>query len=294
MTSILVVDDCSIDRRLVRGLLCCVSDWEIRTADDGAAALEAISDRVPDLVITDLQMPRVDGLQLVRALKRMRPQIPVVLIAGQDSEEIAVESLRAGAAYYTPKSALSRDLVPAVKQVLGVFDHVLAGEVREGSAAEANVTFELENDDALIGGLIEHLQGNLPVWAYDDRIQIAMALHEAISNAMHHGNLEVGSELRDHSENQYYEMIQMRRNAAPYCDRHVRIEACFRASEAVFSIRDEGPGFDPGAVADPRESENLERLSGRGLLLIRSFMDEVRHNERGNQITMIKRCRLSA
>ena len=80
MHSILVVDDCSVDRRLVRGLLCCAGNWEIEFADDGQQALEAIAARQPDLVISDLRMPRIDGLQLVRKLKKENPDIPVMLI----------------------------------------------------------------------------------------------------------------------------------------------------------------------------------------------------------------------
>jgi anti-sigma regulatory factor (Ser/Thr protein kinase) len=54
-------------------------------------------------------------------------------------------------------------------------------------------------------------------------------------------------------------------------------------------IRDQGPGFDPTSLPDPTQPENLERAFGRGMLLISTFMDEVRHNEQGNEITMIKR-----
>jgi CheY-like chemotaxis protein/anti-sigma regulatory factor (Ser/Thr protein kinase) len=289
MTTILVVDDCSIDRRLVGGLLCCAADWEIRFAEDGADALESISKSPPDLVITDLQMPRVDGLQLVRALKRMRPRIPVVLITGQGSEHAAVEALREGAAYYTTKSSLGRDLVPAVKQVLGVSDHVNAAQGIEARTCDCHIAFELENDDALIGTLIEHLQIHLPDWADDDRMHIAMALHEAIANAMHHGNLEVSSELRDRNETDYHRAVEARRKTAPYCNRRVRIEAWYSKDDVRFCVTDQGNGFDPQEIVDPREPENLERLSGRGLLLIRSFMDEVAHNSAGNQITMCKR-----
>jgi CheY-like chemotaxis protein/anti-sigma regulatory factor (Ser/Thr protein kinase) len=291
MHSILVVDDCSVDRRLVRGLLCCGGDWDIRFAEDGAAALDAVANDPPDLIITDLQMPRVDGLQLVQELKKLHPDIPVVLISSQGSHDIALQALREGAVFYSPKSALGKDLIPAVRQVLGIVDHVHAAEQRESLPTECAVSFELENDDSLIFRLIEHLQVNLPEWADADRIQIAMALHEAVTNAMHHGNLEVSSDLRNECENKYYEMIQLRRFAIPYCDRRVRIDAEYQTNEVKFRIVDQGPGFDPLSVCDPREDENLERLSGRGLLLIREFMDDVRHNSSGNQITMIKRNR---
>ena len=55
-----------------------------------------------------------------------------------------------------------------------------------------------------------------------------------------------------------------------------------------FVIRDEGPGFNHKKVLDPTAAENLERIGGRGLLLIRSFMDEISYNDRGNEITLLK------
>ena len=61
------------------------------------------------------------------------------------------------------------------------------------------------------------------------------------------------------------------------------------ANEAACEIRDEGPVFDPSTLPDPTDPEAIMRAHGRGLLLIRSFMDEVRFNDSGNQITMIKR-----
>jgi anti-sigma regulatory factor (Ser/Thr protein kinase) len=57
----------------------------------------------------------------------------------------------------------------------------------------------------------------------------------------------------------------------------------------VFCIRDEGPGFDWSTLPDPRDPENLGRVGGRGLLLVRTFMDEVHFNEKGNQIILVKR-----
>ena len=53
--------------------------------------------------------------------------------------------------------------------------------------------------------------------------------------------------------------------------------------------RDDGPGFDPHSLPDPFSEESLTSPSGRGLTLIRSFMDEVRFNDQGNEITLFKR-----
>jgi serine/threonine-protein kinase RsbW len=53
-------------------------------------------------------------------------------------------------------------------------------------------------------------------------------------------------------------------------------------------VTDEGDGFDPGAVPDPRYGENLYKPEGRGLFLMRSYMDVVKFNERGNSVCMVK------
>jgi CheY-like chemotaxis protein len=296
MPIILVVDDCSIDRRLIGGLLCCIPEWQVQFANDGLDAWEKIRAYPPDVVVTDLQMPHMDGLQLVRCVKGDFPNLPVILITSQGSQPIALMALREGAAHFTPKRWLARDLVGTIQHVLGIsqrihplVEHAVPLEepprCTRGQAAHKGAGA----DARLIGRLIEYLQGNLPGWAEPDAIQVSMALHEAITNAMHHGNLEVSSGVRDGCESAYCHLIRERKSQTPYADRRVRISAQFLAEQVVFEVTDQGPGFNPASVADPTTAENLEKLCGRGLLLIRSFMDQVHHNEAGNQITMIKR-----
>ena len=83
--------------------------------------------------------------------------------------------------------------------------------------------------------------------------------------------------------------MAQRRREKPYLTRRVYVTARESPAEAVYVIRDEGPGFDPSQLPDPTDPSNLDRVSGRGLLLIRTFMDKVHHNAAGNQITMVKR-----
>ena len=57
----------------------------------------------------------------------------------------------------------------------------------------------------------------------------------------------------------------------------------------VVIIKDEGEGFDPAALPDPTDAENIDRPCGRGVMLMRAFMDEVRYNARGNEVTLIRK-----
>ena len=120
MTSVLIVDDSSLDRQLASGLLKAQSALEIRQASDGKQALDSIERDTPDIVVTDMHMPEMNGLKLVEATRTRFPNVPIVLITGQGSEELAVAALQAGAASYVPKTALQRDLTPTIMNVLSV------------------------------------------------------------------------------------------------------------------------------------------------------------------------------
>lgn len=113
--TVLVVDDSPIDRLVVGRLIGKAGGWRVAYAVDGVEALEYIALTPPAIVLTDLQMPRMDGLALVEKVRAEFPRVPVVLITGHGSEEIAIAALRAGAASYVPKRNLADELLPALE-----------------------------------------------------------------------------------------------------------------------------------------------------------------------------------
>ena len=115
-----------------------------------------------------------------------------------------------------------------------------------------------------------------------------MGLGEAFANAMFHGNLELSSSLRETDADAYHHLAQQRRRQSPYKDRRIEIEVRLERDRAEFVVRDGGRGFDPSTLPDPTDPANLDKVTGRGILLMRSFMDEVIYNARGNEVTMIK------
>lgn len=292
MPTVLIVDDCATDRRLARGLLEMQPDVSVLQSSNGREALEQLELNVPDVVVTDLQMPELDGLELVRRIHQEYPLIPVILMTAQGSEEIAVQALQAGAASYVPKRLLTDELWPRVQSVLS------AARANRGTTRLMNrvnsLTFSMENDLSLLTALAGFLQESLIARGLCDeaeRVRIGIALEEALLNAYYHGNLEVSSELREHDYSSFYEVARQRCGEQPYRDRKIEVRIDFEADRAVFVIRDEGPGFDLSALPDPTSSEYLERASGRGVLLMRTFMDHVAYNERGNQVTLVKQRR---
>lgn len=295
MARILVVDDSAVDRKLAGGLLQKHADWEVHYANDGSEALNEIELHLPDLVLTDLQMPQMNGLELVTRIREEYPMLPVILMTAKGSEEIAVEALQRGAAYYVPKKKLSQELREVVERTLNT-----AKESRSQSRLMRRMTrnetsFELENDLSLIPSVVGFLQDivtQMRTCEETDRLRVGVALEEALLNAYYHGNLEVSSELREVDHSAYYSLAQERTQQEPYRDRLIRVEASVTPTESRYVIRDEGPGFDPAELPDPTDPANIERPCGRGLLLMQTFMDQVNYNEAGNEVTMIKRRRV--
>jgi CheY-like chemotaxis protein len=292
MAKILVVDDSPVDQRLVGRLLEQLGHADTLFADDGDTALATIAREQPDLVLTDLQMPRMDGLELVRESRSNHASVPVIVMTAYGSEEIAIRALQSGAAYYVPKKNLANDLPETVESVLASASDLKLQHRLFAQLQQTESQFCLDNDISLIPATVNYLKESLArMKLLDDTglIRTTVALREALMNAIVHGNLGVDSQMREHDLDGYYRAIDTRRMESPYRERRVHLIARESSTEARYVIRDEGQGFDPAQIPDPTDPSNMERASGRGLLLIRTFMDEVSHNAKGNEITMIKR-----
>lgn len=291
MPTVLVVDDSSVDRSRIGGLLL-KSELNVEYAVNGADALRRIAELGPDLVLTDLIMPVMDGLELVAAVVAQHPLIPVILMTGRGNEETAVRALRAGATSYVPKSMMQTFLLETVQSVLNAAEQEQCEIRLLNCLRHSDTTFHLRNDVNMIAPLVNHLHRTIRaigVCNHTCGIRVSVALEEAINNAMFHGNLEITSAERTGDRDAYRILLAERLRTPPYCERTVDVQAKVTPEEAIFIIRDQGPGFNPNDLPDPTDPENLEKASGRGLLLMRTFMDSVEFNSFGNEVIMVKR-----
>lgn len=291
MPNILVVDDSATDRRLAVGLLRKAPHLTVVEAGDGRQALEQLELHLPDLVVTDMMMPNMNGLQLVSEVKEQYPLIPIILMTSQGSEEIAVQALQKGAASYVPKRALASDLLETVERVLAA-SHEVRGRARLiGRLSNQESHFDFENELSLVCAMASYLREDaqrLRLYPRSECLRVGVALEEALLNAFYHGNLEISSELRERDHQAYHDLAEQRCREAPYKDRRLHVVVRITPKQAVYTVRDEGPGFDPSSLPDPTDSANLDRPHGRGLLLMRTFTDNVIYNDIGNEVTLFK------
>jgi two-component system, chemotaxis family, chemotaxis protein CheY len=117
---VLVVDDSSIMRMMVRNLLCQITPAETIEADNGKKALEILIDEKVDLVLMDVHMPEMDGLQLLRTMKALPAvaHIPVIVVSSDTEMKQIDEARKLGACSYVTKPFRKEALQDALKVAL--------------------------------------------------------------------------------------------------------------------------------------------------------------------------------
>lgn len=291
MSEVLVVDDDAVDRMIIGRVLRDIPDANIHFAEHAEEALAKISVADFDLVITDLRMPRVDGLQLLAAIRESHKSLPVVIVTALGNEELAIEALRIGASDYVDKNDLQTELVVCCERLLRLNHEKKQLAAAKQFAVSGETCFQIPSDRSVVPPLARLLQQTTTELFGDQEAhptQVGVALEEALLNAVIHGNLEVSSKLRM-QDNGFFDAAIMQRQQDPrYGNRKVYVTFTWSQDEVRFRIRDEGPGFNVEKLPDPTDPENLLKPSGRGVLLMRTFMTDVRYNETGNDVTMVR------
>lgn len=297
MATVLVVDDSAVDRRFVGGILGRDNRFQVEFAEDGSQALNRIRESRPDVIVTDLQMPNRNGLELVAAVRMHHPGVPIILMTGHGSEDLAVEALHRGAATYVPKPQLGERLLESVEEALSLARADRTHDRLVTCLKQCEFEFELDNDPTLVDPLVDLVQQMVAGMGLTDatgRFRVGAAIKEALLNAICRGNLEITFQETQECrvsllEGKGHDPVTRRRQEAPYKDRKVHVSVSIDVNQARLVICDDGNGFDPASVPAAGQPGSLDPQTGRGLVLMRAFLDEVTFNGRGNEVTLVKR-----
>lgn len=298
MARVLLVEDSATQAVEIRMLLE-EGHHEVLHVANGLKALEVLEKEPIELVITDLEMPEMNGLELVEAMKADFEHIPAVLVTARGSEELASKALQRGAAGYVPKTQLQTLLNDTIVDVLGVI-RTDASFAKLISTLQKNVfVFDLPNDSTLISplvGLLMQVVSGMELISGIELTRMGVALEHALVNAMYRGNLALGPSVTPPHRAIVYDdattnLIESRKISEPYKDRLVHVEASASKDEIRILIRDQGKGFNTSEIPVGGDPKLLDTESGRGLVLMASFTDELIFNEKGNEVTLVKKCR---
>ena len=273
MSRILVVEDDRTTRHVLSNVLA-TAGYTVTVAKDGVAALTAVGKQPVDLLLMDVWMPRMNGLELLERLRDLSTRPRVIVMTSDDTPETLLEAVRRQAFTYLKKPIASVDLLQAVRDVL---------ESPEPPAIEV-VSARPEWVELIVPCRREAV----------DHIQTVMA----------HLDTDLAPDLRDTITYAFRELLM---NAIEWGGRldptqTVRI-SCLRARRMLlYRIADPGPGFnidnlphaaiggssdDPIAHMQVREEKGI-RPGGFGLLSVRDMVDELLYNERRNEVVFVK------
>ena len=262
MPTVLIVDDSAFDRQLATSVLAQDDGLQVESVDGGGAALDRLRRGGVDLVVTDLQMPMIDGIQLVINMREDYPEIPVILMTGEGSELTAMEALTHGAVNYVPKKIMNEWLPRTVYEALSAQNVERTHQELLDAASFAEMHLKLNDSREMLKAILQRVEqtaAGILRCPRSDIVRLGIAVKEAIEHAM-----KINSE------------IEFEYQIDPECCRFV-----MRTTEEGKMI------FDPEELPDQTEAGAFDSAEVRGFYLIRSHLDEVLIDDAGTEATLI-------
>jgi CheY-like chemotaxis protein/anti-sigma regulatory factor (Ser/Thr protein kinase) len=296
MVNILVVDDQQQILDFLREILAS-EGFEVLTASNGVDALQLYQEHRPAFTLTDISMPQMNGIELLKQIKALNAEAVVMLMTGDGAETWAIEALRGGAVNYFNKPVDIKELLNTVQR----YASLAAGYDFELFATdfmrEEQIHLELQNDLGQINHAVQLIVNRCrSIFPLSDIFLLRFGIYEMLINAVEHGNLGINYEEKTRAleENRLNELIHERAAMPDLARRRVHVGCSITPAGLVCTIRDEGAGFDHSiysSVQDPGQlfEELGTSLHGRGIMLTCLQFDKVEFNEIGNTVRIEKR-----
>lgn len=260
---ILVVDDEAGVRETLFEMIKSLG-YQVMVAENGVDALDRIKTEKVDLIITDLSMPQMNGLELIVNSKRISPNIPIAVISAFGNVENTTYALTRGAFSFIAKPfkmSQIKELIRKGKQLrelsLGTY------ALLEWVQSQTEMVFPSQSK--LFPSAILFAVKECQWRGIEDETRlenVAICLEELLSNAFIHGN---------------------RKDK----DKRIKVRMAFDAKKFVLSVKDEGDGFDGENYLGKIREEQPSIPEKRGLFIVDLLMDELRFSKKGNEVTAV-------
>lgn len=265
--------------------------YQIFIAKDGQEALELIENNSVDLIITDVSLPKMSGVDFIRTIRSKGNYTPFIIITGDSNIELAINTFRMGAIDFFLKPFRMSNLKSVIERFESM--HIIKDELVQSKDIilnEENTEYELEPKIRRVNYYVNMLMQKFsffPNITEEDKLALKVCLFELISNAIEHGtagiNYEEKKMILEKNEN-YYSIIEERcKNQT----KKVFVKVKYLPHQIKITIQDEGNGFDPNNIPNPIQSPN-NLYSGRGLFLTKLNIDKLEFNDIGNEVTIIR------
>ncbi len=260
---ILVVDDEADVRETLSDMIQGMG-YQVVVAEDGTEALERTKTEKVDLIITDLSMPRMSGLELIVQSKRINPNIPIAVISAYGSVENTTYALTRGAFNFIAKPfkmSQIKELIRKGRQLREL--SVETDALMEWVQSQTEMVFPGHPGSFPSAILFAVKECQWRGIEDETRLEnVASCLDELLSNAFIHGNRQDK-------------------------DKRIKVKMIFDVAKVVLSVEDEGEGFDGENYLREMRRQQATIPEKRGLFIVDLLMDELRFSERGNEVNAV-------
>jgi YesN/AraC family two-component response regulator len=291
MRKILVIDDEHPVRDIMKTALT-GKGFEVFEASNGKNGISEFEERDPEIIITDVNMPEMTGIELTKQIKDLNPEADVIIMTGYGTEELVIEALRSGASNYIKKPIQFNELFNILDNIILKKENMKRFVVSKDVVLHEKKHLVLGNDMLKVWGTVNQIVFNLPPTLHDKTVEgIKLGLYEMLVNAIEHGNLGITYDEKKEAleAGNYSTLFEKRLKEAIAKGKVVGIESTYSGDELVVIIRDQGPGFDYRNLPSLTEPDALLSAHGRGILLASLYFDTISYEDPGNAVTLVKK-----
>ncbi|PJZ47144.1 ATP-binding response regulator [Leptospira brenneri] len=267
-------------------------EFDVTLASDGLEALTISNQTIFDLIISDISLPKLNGIQFIQKLRADGNQTPFLVITGDSDIQIAIDVFRMGAVDFFLKPFRMEALRSRIKKFENAdVDLTLlfnSGEIIQFSDdCKIKLRPQIKKLNSYIAFIVKQIL-NSPLATHEDLISIKIVLYELLANAIEHGVAGVSYAEKQQcleANEDYFKLVDSR-CAETKCS--VFVEISMDDVGVTIVIRDEGNGFAVSKIPNPVVNPAANLVSGRGIFLAKMNIDSIVYNEKGNEVRFFK------
>lgn len=285
--SILIIDD-NIDLLEYLKDFFMIYNYEVLLAESGNDGIDKFREFSPDIVISDIRLPDKSGNIVVKEIKELDPDVPIIVITGYSDHNLILSAMKNGAVELLKKPFKPKDLKYLVSKIETLFKKIKVKHSASFLEWEKR-HLKIANDIHIIPSVTDFIFSNVD-YIFNEISFMKIGLQEILINAIEHGNLKISYEEKQKllSSGDYNRILKEKAALPENIDKCVDIKVFSTPQFLKIMVEDMGEGFDLTSIPDPENPENFLNENGKGIMMTLNAYDEVAYNDKGNKVTLVK------